>query len=298
MAQTSYSPSPAPGIPGLIGDSSYKRVASGVNLNAAAQPYGVFTKENTASFNNGTDVMGAATDVIAGISVKSDAHAVTSLTTGILSIENQEIYDVLEVGCAWMRAEQVMNKSDAVYARFAANGGNTVLGAIRKDVDTANARRVNGARVLRNGVSALGVQMALVYFDKAVEQGAADFAELGPIPAASVSATTTLHLTKTRSDRYFVVTGVDYIEPATGIAANDSNFYVLTIQVGAVVIATYSTKLTGGQGTITANAFAAFVLAALANTVIPPGSVVDFVETLTGTLTAPAGSLVLHGYYL
>lgn len=303
MPQTSYPLQPAPGIPGLLGDSGRNRIASRVNLNAAAQPCGIFMKESTASFPNGADVMGAATDVIAGIVAKSDAHAITNTTTGILAIDNQEIFDCVEVGAVWMRAEQVLVASDPVFVRFAANGGNTILGAIRKDVDSGNARRVNGARVIKSGVSAPtvaspnGVQMSLVYFDKATEQNRADIVDI-PIATPSTAATLTTHLTKTRADGYFVVTGVDYIEPATGIAQSDTNFYVLTIQVGATVIGTFSTKLTGGNGPITANAFAAFVMGVLANTVVPPGSVIDFVETLTGALTAPAGQIVLHGFYI
>lgn len=302
MAQTQYAVQPAPGIPGLIGDSRRAEVASGTNLNANAIPYGIFVKESTATYQAGTDLMSAATDVIAGIAVKSDAHAIDNTTTGILAIANQEKFDVLERGACWMRADQVMVKSDPVYARFAA-GSAAQLGAVRKDNDSGSARRVNAARVIKNGVSAptvaspSGVQMALVYFDKAVENNRADIVDV-PIATAALTATGTQHLTKTRADGYFVVTGVDYIEPATGIAQSDANYYVLTIQVGATVVATYSTKLTGGTGPITANTFAAFVMGVLANTVVPPGSVVDFVATLTGTLTAPAGQVVLHGFYI
>jgi hypothetical protein len=37
------------------------------------------------------------------------------------------------------------------------------------------------------------------------------------------------------------------------LAGDDTNYYTLALKQGATTIATYSTKLTGGQGTVTAN---------------------------------------------
>jgi hypothetical protein len=46
------------------------------------------------------------------------------------------------------------------------------------------------------------------------------------------------------------------------LAADDTNYFTLALKQGATTIATYSTKLTGGQGTLTANTPAALINAA------------------------------------
>lgn len=289
MAQTSYSGIPASGFPGMLADAGESRISSKVNENATAQPFGIGVKPGTAA--RGFNVLGAATDALAGILVNDNAHAVDGLT-GSQGVASQDIANVLDEGAVWVLTEVALNPGDPVYVRFAAGTG-TQIGAFRKDNDTNTARLVKGARVVQNASATL----ALVYFSKSVDVALRD-PDDSTFATASVAATTTTALMKTRTDRQFVVTGVDYIEPLTGIAQSDTNYYVLSLQVGATVIAQYSTKLTGGNGPITAGAFAAFVMQALANTVVPPGSVLNFVETLTGTLTAPAGSLTLHGYYI
>lgn len=171
MPQTSYSATLSPAIPGMKADAGIDRVASRVNLNASPLPYGVFVKELTTTFFNGADVMGAAGDRIAGIVLKSDARPLTSdLALATDAIPNTGIFDCMEIGAAWCRAEQVMVPGDPVFARYANTaggaGGTTMRGIVRKDADTATAVAVPNARVLKNGVSPLGAQMVCIYFVK------------------------------------------------------------------------------------------------------------------------------------
>jgi hypothetical protein len=148
-------------------DAGNDYVSSKVNLNASPLPFGVFVKESAATYANGADVMGAAADRVAGISIKSDAHPITSdLALASDAIPNTGIFDCMERGAAWCRAEVVMNPGDPVFARYASGAGGTMRGAVRKDADTATAVAVTTARVMKNGVSALGVQMVCIYFNR------------------------------------------------------------------------------------------------------------------------------------
>lgn len=167
MPQTSYAVTLSPAIPGMKADAGYDRVSSKVNLNAAPIPFGVFVKELTATFLNGTDVMGTAADRIAGITVKSDARPVEAiLALATDAIPNAGIFDCMEMGAVWMRAEQVMVPGDPVFARYASGAGGTMRGVVRKDADTATAVAVPNARVMKNGVSPLGAQMVCIYWTK------------------------------------------------------------------------------------------------------------------------------------
>lgn len=115
------------------------------------------------------------------------------------------------------------------------------------------------------------------------------------IDQASTTATVTLPMWKIPAGRLFRVEGAFY-NSSTGFAQSDTNYFVLTVQDGATVIATWSTKLTGGNGALVANTPVAPVLSATdANRVLAAGDTLSFVITLTGVGTLPAGRLVLHG---
>jgi hypothetical protein len=296
MAQTSYA-APALAFPGMLMESRYNMVDSLVNENASPLPFGIGVKKGAAY--NGMDQFSAATDFFSGVTVQADQFDPRDLT-GTQGIPNAAANlgpaanGVLYRGAIAIRTEVALNPGDPVYVRFASGGGGALMGYFRKDSDSGTARLVRGVFIYKN----ISATLAWARVDVQLDSVERDYDDL-IIPTASVAATTTTHLTKTRTDRFFVVTGVDYVEPATGIAQSDTNYYVLTIQVGGTVIATWSTKLTGGNGAIVANTYVAFALSGTAaNLIVNPSSVVDFVETLTGTLTAPAGSLVLHGYYI
>ena len=84
-----------------------------------------------------------------------------------------------------------------------------------------------------------------------------------------------------------------------GLATDDTNYFVITVQNGATVMATWSTKTTGGQGSLPANTFTAMVLSAVSGALDAlPGAVLSLVLTLHGTQTLPPGRLELHARYL
>lgn len=289
MAQPSYPTTRALGMPGQLGDASPKRVSTRVNENASAINVGIFVAHGVAV--NGANLLAAATDQIDGIAVKADVHAVTSDLTGTLSISNEEIFDVLEEGEAWVRADSLLAAGAQVFARFAA-GSASVIGAARGDVDGGTARAVAGCTVVKSATSFLGALMALVRFSKTVNDAGSDVVEL-VVAKASDTATATTYLTKTRADRFFVLDSASVIIPVTGITADPSNCYAMSITDGTTSGASFNT----GTTAIVAGTPADMTPTA-PPTVYAPGSVLKFVETLTGTKTSPAGSIVVRGRYI
>lgn len=295
MAQTQYVP-PGLAFAGELMESRLAFVDSVVNENASPLPFGIAVKRGAAF--NGIDNMGAATDELSGITIQSHTFDPKDLTgTQGIPAASQNLgppaTGILKLGAICIRTEQSMNPGDPVFVRFAPNGGNTQLGAFRKDIDSGNARRVKGLYIYKN----ISATLAWARWNHWTEISKQDYND-SEFVIPSAAATATQHLGRTRADSFFVVTGVDYIEPATGIAQSDTNFYIFTLQFGATIAATLSTKVTGGIA-VPANTYVAFTVSGtLANTVIPPGTVMDLVSTLTGTLTAPAGTLVVHGFYI
>lgn len=107
----------------------------------------------------------------------------------------------------------------------------------------------------------------------------------------------------TATDKFFralknmLIEQVDIIDP-TGLAADASNYFVITLQDGATVLATWSTQ-TGQQGALPAGTFESLVLATAYPTYpqASAGDTLSLVLTLHGTQTLPAGRLVVHGRY-
>lgn len=115
------------------------------------------------------------------------------------------------------------------------------------------------------------------------------------IDQASTAATVTLPMWKIPAGRVFRVEGVFYNNSA-GFAQSDTNYFVIALMDGATTIASWSTKLTGGNGALVANTPVVPVLSATdASRVLAAGDTLSLVITLTGTGTLPAGRLVLHG---
>ena len=95
----------------------------------------------------------------------------------------------------------------------------------------------------------------------------------------------------------FRVERADIVNP-TGLVADASNYFVITLQDGATVMATWST-LTGANGSLPANTFTQLVNSAVSGALdAAAGDTLSMVLTLHGTQTLPAGRLVLHGRYL
>jgi hypothetical protein len=118
---------------------------------------------------------------------------------------------------------------------------------------------------------------------------------VNPGGGAGITSTTTLKLMVT--ERPFQLESVELISP-TGLTQDASNYYVISLNDGATVMASWST-LTTAQGSLTANTFKEMVLSAtVANRYTATGDVLSLVMTLHGTQTLPPGTVVVHGLYL
>ena len=116
-----------------------------------------------------------------------------------------------------------------------------------------------------------------------------------PYAQASVSATATDYIYKLSYK--FRVDAVKYVNH-TGLAADATNYFVLTLQDGSNVIASWSTQ-TSAQGALTADTFVNFVMSGTdAYHVAAANDVLKLVLTLHGTQTLPAGLLQIEGHYV
>jgi hypothetical protein len=117
--------------------------------------------------------------------------------------------------------------------------------------------------------------------------------------AASTAADITVKLFNVPAGKRVRVDGVKYVNP-TGLAANDTNFYTLKLVKGASTVAfSWATTATGGQGALTANTFVDFAGSATdTDKVFAAGDDMSVFLDLTGTLTLPAGRLVIYGRYV
>lgn len=111
---------------------------------------------------------------------------------------------------------------------------------------------------------------------------------------ASVTADTTHELFKAYEDLE-----LDKVEIYTtaGLAADASNYFVLSVKKGATVMALWST-LTGANGALPAADYATMTLAtALDDRRAAAGTKLQLVLDETGTQTLPAGFIVVHFRY-
>ncbi len=113
---------------------------------------------------------------------------------------------------------------------------------------------------------------------------------------AQVTADTTTKLWEL--NRKFRVDRVQYVNP-TGLAVSDTNYFILKLTKDATVIASWSTKTTGGDGALVADTFVDFTMSGTdANLVLSSGDEIRFFLDETGTATLPAGRLIIEGRYV
>lgn len=112
---------------------------------------------------------------------------------------------------------------------------------------------------------------------------------------ASTAATATVHLYKVPAGRKFRLERVLYINP-TGLALDAANAFKGEVKDGSTVMSTVFDTLTGdtGSAALAANTFREPTIVTAAR-VAAAADVVDFVATLSGTQTLPAGSIILEG---
>ncbi len=110
----------------------------------------------------------------------------------------------------------------------------------------------------------------------------------------SATATTTWKIFQ--AERACIIDRVDYIN-VTGLAADATNKFVLTVQNAAVVVASGISNTS--PAAIAADTFASFTMSVVAGaTALAAQDVLSLVATEAATATLPAGRLVVTGRYL
>jgi len=105
-----------------------------------------------------------------------------------------------------------------------------------------------------------------------------------------VTANQTYEVYLTPLDRPALIDRVLY-ESDAGLAADDTNYVVLNVLNGATVAASWSTKLTGGNGALVAKSLEAFINGALANRSVPANTKIKLQVVVTGAPTLPLANL-------
>jgi hypothetical protein len=242
-------------------DGDDNRSSARINGESVAIPVGIAVKED--STDGKIKLLSAGGDRVAGILINSYARNPNNLT-GTQAFAAGDSLNMLERGALWVATEQDVALTDPVFVRHTSDGGsNTQPGTFRKDADSGRAQLLKGARWVRAG-SAGG--SAAIYFDSGIENALGGGAVV-TFDNASVSSDTTKKIFQNRSDRYFKIEAVEYVNP-TGLAADASNYFVLKVLNAAAVAAQWSTQ-TGADGALAADTFAAFTLTA-ANCILAP----------------------------
>lgn len=162
--QLTYSADQQVGFPGLFRNLKRGAETIGVNGEASTEiPFGVFVKRKPGT-DNGALLPSAANDVLWGAVLHSHRYT-PEYDVGPLGLKPGVGFGLAEGGDVLFRVEEAVANGDPVYVRFAAKGGNTQRGAVRKTPDdgtTATAFLLKGAK-FRSAAQAGG--LAYVEFD-------------------------------------------------------------------------------------------------------------------------------------
>jgi RNase P/RNase MRP subunit p29 len=114
-----------------------------------------------------------------------------------------------------------------------------------------------------------------------------------------VTADTTLEIYITPSDRPLVIDRVLYTNDGA-LAADDTNYVIIKLLNGAsTVAASWSTKLTGGNGALVAGTLNTLVLSSTPSDLNPvAGTKLKLFLDATGTPTVPTGTIRVEGRLL
>lgn len=97
--------------------------------------------------------------------------------------------------------------------------------------------------------------------------------------------------------RRFKVNKVNYRNP-TGLVQDTTNYYIITLKQGSVVVATWST-LTGAQGTLAADTEVALTLSSTAaDLIVEDGEGLSLNLDVHGSQTLPIGRMTVSGEWL
>lgn len=147
MSQTSYSQRFTEALAGMLAAPIDQCVIES-KINAAAIPFGIFVtrdaaddaaKVPTTSGEVTASGMGFTALILAREPVSDGSTTDAAIGKGV---------SVVRRGKLWVLTETAMTYGQAVFVRFTANGGNTQLGKVRNDADTANAVAAPGWQCL------------------------------------------------------------------------------------------------------------------------------------------------------
>lgn len=141
----------SPAVPGLVQTTSDHTIEAHQNASGAEMLPGVFV---TQAGDQLFDEIDASGDVLLGVIARSMIKDPANRDAPE-GIADGETANICTDGVVWVRAEEAMAIGDPVYVRHTANGaGKDVLGVVRNDADTANARLTKGARVVAPSATA------------------------------------------------------------------------------------------------------------------------------------------------
>lgn len=155
LIQTSVSATMPKGFAGFATDISSE--SSCINTEAsAAIPFGVVVVGNTASAQltnpQGVKLPTASGDVVIGITAWAPVTS-NDIDTTNDGLRPGRMMRVVGAGRVLVKVENAVVKDARPFFRITANGGNTQLGAIRADADSANAVELKGAYFEESGAA-------------------------------------------------------------------------------------------------------------------------------------------------
>ena len=149
MPQTSMSADPAVAQNGELAYPIRTKVIDSKVAASAAIPFGIFVTRAANGTVRAPALTGEVTASGVGFALRDDTKPFNSAGYAV-----GDQIPVLRKGYIYALCETAWTEEGAVFARFTANGGNTVLGKIRNDADTANAVAIPNARFVTSGTAA------------------------------------------------------------------------------------------------------------------------------------------------
>lgn len=285
MAQTTYSTSYSSQPAGLLADDGgFRHIETKANGEAVNIPFGVGVVEGaTVPEVLLPTVLSAG---MTGVVVR------TAATEAKGAVVPDRAVNVMKAGLVYVKPETDVTLGQQAFMRVTVSGSEQA-GAFRNDTDSGDAVAVN-AFFMDTGLAGTAVRMMVV--PRASLLAGADFS--GSLVHASLTATTTDFLITVPTGKVFVVDAVQYYN-ATGLAADVSNYFALTIQnSGATKVAASWSTQTSAQGAITAATPVSLVNGTLANRTFTAGEIINFVATEAGSATLPAGRILVLGRFI
>jgi hypothetical protein len=148
--QTAVAVNPAVGRPGLEYDSSFSDIVSWIAT--VAIPFGALVYESA----EGKATLPTATGNVTG--GKTGVALIDHTKASGVGYEIGDAVRVMRRGRCFVLNEEALAFGDTLFARFAAGGGGSQLGAFRNDADTASASTPTNMTLLKAG----GINLAAV----------------------------------------------------------------------------------------------------------------------------------------